>query len=210
MDALSCLIDDTSQPDCFEGIKYDTFHLSHLFHADDLLVFEKADARNFECLMRILNHFSNLSSLHLNLHKSSLLISPHATNASCISHAFHIQNSSTKFFYLGLPISIRRSKLSDFFPLIEKVTNLLSSWKVKLLSFADRLQFIKYTISNLAAYWLRGSIIPKIILKAISKASSKFLYHVGSQSKHLQLISCKNTTKPYSRGGPWYCLTSCS
>ncbi|KAI0531328.1 hypothetical protein KFK09_000881 [Dendrobium nobile] len=129
MDALSCLIDDSSQQDCFEGLKLENFQLTHLTYADDLLVFGKANIKNLEL-------FSNLAGLHLNLHKSTLLISSLANISPSISQALHIHNCSTKISYLGIPISLGRSKISDFSPLIEKVTNLLSDWKAKLLSFA--------------------------------------------------------------------------
>ncbi|KAL0929168.1 hypothetical protein M5K25_001112 [Dendrobium thyrsiflorum] len=72
-------------------------------------------------------------------------------------------------------------------------------WGVELPE--GRMQYIKYTISNLVAYWIRGTSVPKTITKAIGKACSKFLYHGGSHTKHLHLISWSNTTKPHSRGG---------
>ncbi|KAL0926686.1 hypothetical protein M5K25_002930 [Dendrobium thyrsiflorum] len=79
----------------------------------------------------------------------------------------------------------------------------LSGWKAKLLSFAGKVQFIRYTITNIIVYWLRGALIPKTIIKTIGKNCSNFLYFSGggSQGKRLHLISWSNTCKPVSKGG---------
>ncbi|PKU77133.1 Putative ribonuclease H protein [Dendrobium catenatum] len=53
----------------------------------------------------------------------------------------------------------------------------------------------------MVAYWIRGSNIPKTILKAIAKVSSKFLYHGDTNSKRMHLMSWSSTTKPFSKGG---------
>ncbi|KAL0911164.1 hypothetical protein M5K25_019281 [Dendrobium thyrsiflorum] len=177
------------------------FQLSHLIYADDLLVFGRADSLNCTRLMRTLNMFSNFSGLQLNLQKSSLIISPYVSCPNDISMALQIFNPSPKITYLGIPISLGRIKISDFDPLLEKVTSLLSGWRARLLSFDGRLQYIKYTITNTVAYWIRCSIIPKSICKAIGKLCSKFLYHGALDSRRLQLISWYNTCKPHSFGG---------
>ncbi|KAL0919447.1 hypothetical protein M5K25_011542 [Dendrobium thyrsiflorum] len=64
-----------------------------------------------------------------------------------------------------------------------------------------RMQYINYTITNLVAYWIRGSCIPKYTTKIISKLCANFLYFGGSQQRKLHLISWVNTCKPKSKGG---------
>lgn len=108
MDSLSCLIDNTTSADRFEGFNIENYQLSHLVYADDLLIFGKAEAWNCNCLIEILKTFSRFSCLNLNLHKSSLLFSPHSTISSNISRSLNIHNISTKIYYLGLPISLDR------------------------------------------------------------------------------------------------------
>ncbi|KAL0918946.1 hypothetical protein M5K25_010996 [Dendrobium thyrsiflorum] len=64
-----------------------------------------------------------------------------------------------------------------------------------------RTQFIKYTITNTIAYWIRGSCIPKSVIKIISKLSAKFLHLGGSQQRKLHLIPWVKFCKPKAKGG---------
>ncbi|KAL0918306.1 hypothetical protein M5K25_010306 [Dendrobium thyrsiflorum] len=159
------------------------------------------ETSNCNTLLSILHTFSNHSGLQLNLLKSSILLSPSISFDNSIPQALQINNISTKLIYLGIPITTGRIKVSDFSPLVDKITNLLSGWKARLLSSAGRTQFIKYTITNVVAYWMRGTCIPKTICKVINKICSRFLYFGSSSDKKLHMISWDNTCKPLVYGG---------
>ncbi|KAL0911160.1 hypothetical protein M5K25_019277 [Dendrobium thyrsiflorum] len=165
-----------------------------------------ANSQNCNNLMKIFQFFSRQSGLYLNLNKSTLLAPQNITIYNDIANCLQIPIIASKFTYLGIPISLARIKLSDFSPLLDSITNRLSGWKAKLLSFAGRVQFIKFTITNIVAYWMRGALIPKSIIKAIGKICAKFLFFGGDHSKRLHLISWQNTYKPYAKGG--LCITS--
>ncbi|KAL0924574.1 hypothetical protein M5K25_005415 [Dendrobium thyrsiflorum] len=70
-----------------------------------------------------------------------------------------------------------------------------------LIRLDRRVQFLKYTITNTVAYWMRGALIPKSIIKAIGKICAKFLYFGGDHSNRLHFISWNNTCKPHAKGG---------
>ncbi|KAL0919220.1 hypothetical protein M5K25_011302 [Dendrobium thyrsiflorum] len=160
-----------------------------------------ANFQNCSNLMKIIQSFSRQSGLSLNLNKSTLLAPHNTTICNDIAHWLQIPNIASNFTYLGIPISLTRTKISDFSPLFDTITNRLSGWNAKLLSFAGRVQFLKYTITNTVAYWMRGALIPKSIIKGIGKICAKFLYFGGDHSKRLHLISWNNTCKPHAKGG---------
>ncbi|KAL0920983.1 hypothetical protein M5K25_008006 [Dendrobium thyrsiflorum] len=198
MDALSELIDNGM----YKGIEIHGFNISHLLYADDLLVFGKATVPNCNILTQLLATFAKASGLVVNYDKSSLLMHPRAHNPSAICSALLISEPRCSIPYLGLPISYKNLKVANFMPLLGLLTRKLSGWKAHLLSFAGRLQFLKFTILNSIAYWIRGSILPKTIIKAINKLSSKFLFFGNTDITHkLHMIAWAKVCRPMSLGG---------
>ncbi|KAI0525121.1 hypothetical protein KFK09_004512 [Dendrobium nobile] len=198
MDALSNLLDDGD----FRGINVDGFALSHLLYADEVLVFGEATVENCIKLANILNVFADTSGLKVNLEKSSILLPRNMSNSEDICQALNIYNITHLITYLGVPLSFNRLRISDFLPLMEKATKKLSGWFANLLSFAGRLQFLKFTIVNSIAYWIRGAIIPKAVIKYFKKISSKFLFFGDLDvGKKLHMLSWEEVCKPKTYGG---------
>ncbi|PKU60898.1 Putative ribonuclease H protein [Dendrobium catenatum] len=202
MDALSSSLDDNLGSH-FIGISNRNCNLSHLMYADDLLVIGKATRDNALALKDILLYFSKASGLFINTAKSTLIFSKsvNASLVSTVAGCLGISNVAEVITYLGLPISATRLRMSHFQPLIDKIFGMLEGWKIKFLSFAGRVQFLKFTISNTIAYWIRGSIIPKACCKSISKMCAKFLFFGNVKDKKLHLISWNTVVSPKSKGG---------
>ncbi|PKU65301.1 Putative ribonuclease H protein [Dendrobium catenatum] len=198
MDGLSQSLNSLAS---FVGLKYKNFSITHLMYADDLLVFGEASLQNFENLTNILTTFKEASGLGINPIKSAISFSKAVNNADLLAGAIGITNMQDSFTYLGIPITSQRIKFSHFQPLLSRISALLEGWKVKFLSFAGRVQFIKFTISNTIAYWIRGAIIPKACQKFISRICSKFLFFGNLTDKRLHIISWKNVVKPKIKGG---------
>ncbi|PKU62559.1 Putative ribonuclease H protein [Dendrobium catenatum] len=200
MDGLShCL--NNNPIASFAGFKHKNLCLSHLMYADDLLVFGEASLSNIACLKDILSYFKDASGLCINPAKSSILFSKAVDNPDVMANSLRISNLEDLFTYLGIPITTQRLKFSHFQPLLSKLSALLEGWKVKFLSFAGRVQYIKFTIANTIAYWIRGAILPKSCQKYISRICSKFLFFGNLTDKKMHMISWKSVTTPKSRGG---------
>ncbi|XP_020704622.1 uncharacterized protein LOC110115660 [Dendrobium catenatum] len=161
MDGLSSIFEGATASNSLQAIKVERCEVSHLMFADDLLVFCKATVRNAHTINSILKEFTTVTGLNVNPLKSSILLSKNTQAADDICNILNVQQSILPIKYLGLPIFYRKLRLCDFNPLIQRITSQLEGWKAKLLSLAGRVQFIKFTISNTLAYWIRGSIIPK-------------------------------------------------
>ncbi|PKU84961.1 Putative ribonuclease H protein [Dendrobium catenatum] len=169
-------------------------------YADNLLLFGKADPHNSTIIRNMLDTFSAASRLDVNFEKSAIILPPNCQHADNFCTILNIPHSSC-ITYLGIPLSPYNPKIADFSKLMEVVNHKLAGWKAKALSFAGRLQFLRFTIWNSIVYWIRGSIIPKIIIKQIEKICAKFLYFGDTSACKLHLISWKNTCKPKAFGG---------
>ncbi|PKU64842.1 Putative ribonuclease H protein [Dendrobium catenatum] len=197
MDAFSCMLDEGE----FKGISCGNMDFNHLLYADDVLVFGEASLLNAKTLKDALNSFAASSGLCINDSKSSVLFSTNTINAMDISTLLGFSLADQSFSYLGLPISIKNLTATHFQPLLSKLSTLLAGWKVKFLSFAGRIQYLKFTIANIIAYWIRGAILSKSCCKIIDRLCSRFLFHGSSIEKKLHLISWKKTCLPTELGG---------
>ncbi|PKU74731.1 Putative ribonuclease H protein [Dendrobium catenatum] len=139
--------------------------------------------------------FFSCSGLHVNQHKSMVIFSKDILERDAICNVLDFPFSQNTITYLGIPISITRLSNADFFPLLHKVSDIFSGWKAKILSFVGRVQFLKFSITNYIACWIRGMILHKYCFKFIRKSCSKFLFHGNIHSKNMHLIAWKNMCK---------------
>ncbi|KAF7842718.1 reverse transcriptase [Senna tora] len=72
-----------------------TLNFSHLFFADDILLFSKASSKSCHIIKETLDLFSNISGLHINLEKSKFWVSSNTPD----SKARHIQNILDKIIW---------------------------------------------------------------------------------------------------------------
>ncbi|PKU62408.1 Putative ribonuclease H protein [Dendrobium catenatum] len=198
MDAFSNLLDASG----FKGFKADNFHLSHLLYADDVLIFCEATLDNGHILANVLHEFAAASGLHINFDKCSVMFTKNQRNRDSLCQALSIFNITSKISYLGIPISFNRLKVEDFLPLMDNLHKNFTGWKENLLSFAGHLQYLKFTIQNTIAYWIRGLILPKIVYKFFKKTCSRFLLFGDIDcSRKLHMVSWENVCKPKVKGG---------
>jgi hypothetical protein len=97
--------------------------LSHLFFANDSMVFCRANKTEAKHLMDIFTNYQKISGPKINLHKSEMVFNPNL--------APHIQSEFQQFMpikitnninkYLGLPTQVGRSKNQIFNFIIERV-----------------------------------------------------------------------------------------
>ncbi|PKU79643.1 Putative ribonuclease H protein [Dendrobium catenatum] len=201
MDGLSECFEEAKTNQHFSGISLGNTAITHLLYADDLLVFSKANIDEAACLKDILARFAASSGLTISPAKSSILFSKNCHLCEDICNLLNIQQTLRPIRYLGLPIFSKKLTQLDYQPLITKITKALEGRKAKLLSFGGRIQFLRYTIFNSIAYWIRGSIIPKYCLKSLNKLCSRFLFGRDIAVRKLRLIAWKDTCVPKTNGG---------
>lgn len=109
--------------------------VTHLSFADDVLVFFDGTEESLRGILGIMEDFMKVSGLSMNRQKTELLIDG-GSNTRCreLANRVGVAQGSLPVKYLGVPLSSRRLRKTDFQPLLDKVSTRFRSWTVKHLS----------------------------------------------------------------------------
>ena len=142
--------------------------ISHLFFANDLILFAKATFAEATTLKSVVDQYCSWSGQAINISKSSLPFSKNTPSSSIhsISGIFQYKRMLSSSKYLGLPLSIGRSKTCAFQDILEKVSGKIEGWRAKTLSQAERFVLIRSVASTIPSYAMSSFLLP------ISVASS--------------------------------------
>ncbi|GKU95851.1 hypothetical protein SLEP1_g9158 [Rubroshorea leprosula] len=177
--------------------------LSHLFFANDLMLFCQASQTQIAMVMDCLSEFSGRSGLEINLAKSKLYISPNIQSnvANALSSLCGIPLTCNLGVYLGVPIIHGRSTTATYKYIVEKIQIKLASWKQSLLSFASRRILVQSVTSSIPTYSMQSVLLPKSTCDAIDSLNRKFLWGSDSNSAKLHLVSWGDVCRPRGQGG---------
>ncbi|KAG7541866.1 Reverse transcriptase zinc-binding domain [Arabidopsis thaliana x Arabidopsis arenosa] len=175
--------------------------ISHLMFADDVMVFFDGKSSSLHGIYETLDDFASWSGLSMNREKTLLFfagLSPREEN-DIISYGFPIGNLPVR--YLGLPLMSRKLRISEYSPLLEKITNKLRAWAVKSLSFAGRTQLLASVIYGIINFWISTFMLPKGCIKRIESLCSRFLWSGSIDSHSNAKVSWSEVCLPKSEGG---------
>lgn len=128
MEILGAFISEKCNSKCWNPVKASRSvpAFSHLFFADDLVLFARADLKNCVAVRDVLNSFCSISGQKVSHDKSWVYFSPNvsadARAGMCDILGFHSTPSLGK--YLGIPIK-HSAVTQDFGYIIEQVQSRL-------------------------------------------------------------------------------------
>ncbi|XP_023637566.1 uncharacterized protein LOC111830212 [Capsella rubella] len=83
----------------------------------------------------------------------------------------------------------------------EQIRNRVSSWTVRHLSFAGRLNLISSVLWSTCNFWLSAFRLPRACISEVEKICSSFLWSGQEMSTHRAKISWGTVCKPKQEGG---------
>lgn len=175
--------------------------VSHLCFADDLMIFFDGKRSSLDGIADALEEFRGLSGLGLNKDKTSLFHSGLDDQEVTAVSTSGFQQGVFPIRYLGLPLHSRRLRKSEYSPLIDSIRKRLQSWKVRLLSYAGRLQLIKAVIYNMVNFWLSAFVLPKGCLKEIESLCRDYLWSSNPGARGSAKVAWKDLCLPRNEGG---------
>ena len=189
VESLSALLHRVSEAGTLRGLQVckRSPHITHLFFADDSLLFCNATIADCEEIQRLLLVYEIATGQQVNRQKTSLFFSPNT--------AVEIQEDIKQRFgadiihqhekYLGLPSLVGRNKRNTFQQLKEQVANKLAGWKEKFLSMAGREVLIKAVVQAILTHTMSCFLLPKSLCDDLNSMVSKFWWGQKNDERKL-------------------------
>jgi ribonuclease HI len=205
MEYLAWLIQGEVEDGNWKGVKTSrqgpTF--SHIFFADDLVLFAKATKTNCNTIKKVLHTFCSASGQKININKSKIFV-PSSTPPNrihLVEHELGFKVSTHFGKYLGVPILTDGRDHAAFDFIIEKIRGRLAGWKARSLSLAGRCILINSVTTAIPTHVMQCCILPKSTCNALDKLNRNFLWGDTVAKRKLHLINWGTITRPKAEGG---------
>jgi hypothetical protein len=177
--------------------------VSHLFFADDSIVFCRATNADYVALQNLLTLYANASGQVVNSDKTALFFSPNmsqqARNTIC---SFFGTSPNTQFEkYLGLTPVVGRAKRRAFNEIKDRVWRRLQGWKEKLLSQAGREVLIKAVIQAIPTYAMSCFKFPVGLCEEFCSMANRFWWGQKRGEKKIHWLGKQKLCRLKSEGG---------
>jgi len=205
MEVLGRIIEDKCTKGTWKPIKASVGGpaFSHLFFADDLLLFAKANPSNCRCVKEVIEEFCKRSGQKINPLKSKVYFSPNVDRDRraelCDILGFH--STPNLGSYLGFPIRHAGSSNQDLNFVLDRVKQRLASWKASLLSLAGRKVLIQAATSAILSYIMQSYLLPARILDNLDRMNRNFLWGSSDSKRKIHWVGWKKVTRPVEEGG---------
>lgn len=165
-DVLSHMLLNAKENGTIEGVELSSGSpsLTHLFFADDSLLFAKAKDEEMFQFVWILNDYARALGQKINLGKSGLIGGKYLSfPTKCrLARILSIQVWDHPGKYLGLPGDWSRNKSGDLAWIKEKVCSKVQGWKESILNQAGKEVLIKAVIQAIPTYAMSLFRFPKL------------------------------------------------
>ncbi|XP_024009435.1 uncharacterized protein LOC112084518 [Eutrema salsugineum] len=207
MNVLSKKLDGAAQRrDIGYHPKCQNLPLTHLSFADDIMVFTDGKKRSListvEGVLQVFESFAKISGLRISLEKSIIFMAgvPQAERELILSD-FTFAAGQLPVRYLGLPLLSKGMTRADYQPLIEKIRASISSWTVRHISYAGRLQLIRSVLMSICNFWLTAFRLPSSCIVELEKIFSAFLWSGPDLNPRKTKIAWNIVTRKKMEGG---------
>ncbi|KAK7275182.1 hypothetical protein RIF29_16291 [Crotalaria pallida] len=177
--------------------------ISHLFFADDNIVFSRASKEEAMVICSILHSYETASGQRVNYDKSELSFSRNVPSSRIneVEDLTKIKAVERHTKYLGLPTLIGRSKSYIFDFVKDRVWKKLKGWKEKSLSRAGREVHIKSVAQAIPTYVMGCFALPRSLCKRIDAMIAKFYWGGDTEAKSMHWLNWRKLTVAKKEGG---------
>ena len=177
-EALNCQLQQAARSKAIKGFSLckNGPKISHLFFADDTLLFCRANKGDLDVIQGILVLYEKASGQKLNREKTTMFFSKATSEEKKLEIIEALGVSEVKEYekYLGLPAVVGRNKKASLNFIKERVWNRLQGRKEKLLSQAGREVLLKAVVQAIPTFAMGCFKLPSGLLNDIEMMIRKF------------------------------------
>ena len=177
--------------------------ISHLFFADDTLLFCRAELREVQSVQNILRKYELASGQKINQGKTTLFfgrsVSPVLKNA--IKNLLGVPEIKEYERYLGLPAVVGKNRRASLNYIKERVWGKFQGWKEKLLSQAGREVLLKAVVQAIPTFAMSCFKLPVGLCNDIEAMIRKFWWGQQGDRRKIHWKKWEFLCKPKSKGG---------
>ncbi|KAK9983173.1 hypothetical protein SO802_032698 [Lithocarpus litseifolius] len=177
--------------------------VSHLFFADNSVLFCRAKESECQVILDILSVYKKGSGQKSNRDKTNIFFSSNTQPdlQASIQQILGVPSIRHYEKYLGLPAFVGRAKKQSFIYIREHVWKKLQGWKEKILSQASREVLIKAVIQAIPTYSMSCFKLPKGLIKDIEVMIRKFWWGFSSDTRKTHWVKWERLCSPKEDGG---------
>ncbi|GMI82239.1 hypothetical protein HRI_001893200 [Hibiscus trionum] len=177
--------------------------VSHLFFADDLILYAKALHNQASTIQQVLSTFGLHSGHRVNKRKTEIYFSPNSPPSVQAEISALLEYKQVDRFdkYLGVPVLHARATYTDFNFILDKMKAKLNGWASRTLSLAGRVTLAKSVLAAILVYFMQTCSLPKRVCSEIEKILRQFIWGSSSTARKISLINWDSLCQPIEHGG---------
>ncbi|XP_019194754.1 PREDICTED: uncharacterized protein LOC109188565 [Ipomoea nil] len=204
-EGLSLLLQDSHSKGLIHGCRVarGAPPISHLFFADDSLLFFKANLQEAMEVKRCLGVYESYSGQAVNFHKSNISFSrnTHTEMRDLVSGVLTVSQAEDFGKYLGLPSVVGRNRRAVFAYIEQQLKQRFSSWNKRLLTKAGKEVLLKSVAQAMPTYTMSIYLLPITLCASLERLMNRYWWGNVGNAGNIHWLAWDRMCSPKKFGG---------